>query len=213
MNGWTHAREALVSNWKRKASLKQFLHESEAIRYNRYSLYLNVPMLILSTLTTSSLFTSADINYYIIGTASLLVTTLGAIGQLVSFGKTSNHHLHSSREYSSIEIEIVEMLSRDPVDRTDSSTFISDLKSRMNNLNMLAPLISQSTVKKYASDIKEQMNELVQRPPHDEQAIDILSDENRRHNMIMGLPRSVQKKDVELSDMGLSVVENVLDNN
>lgn len=164
MSGWNEERTTLLKKWTRQCSVKAHVHDLSAKRYSTYTKVIDLPVVVLSVITTSSLLigigNSSEEAQYAIASVSLLGTVLSAASSFLSLGKRRDAHRQSSITYSSIALDVSEMLSRPVEERDVPQGYISNIRKRIEQLDSTSPLIPQTIADRYIRNVTNHIDDL-----------------------------------------------------
>jgi hypothetical protein len=147
--------EKVISDEGEKCLSYAWLHDRSQKKYNFLDTYINVPVVVLSTLAGSasigsdSLFKGFNQASTIIGLVSLLVGILQTLNSYFAFGKRSEGHRISTIQFSKIYnfIKIELSLPRDQ--RMKPEDLLKLVKEGLERLREVSPQIPDAIIKQY----------------------------------------------------------------
>ena len=152
---WSSQLEKVVADEGEKCLSYGWLHDKAAKKYNTLDTIINIPVIVLSTVTGSasigsqSLFSGSSVAPVIIGLVSLFVGVLNTLGSYFTWAKRSENHRLSSIAYNKhhnfIRIEL--SLPRDQRLRPEET--LKMIKEGLDRLNETAPEIPNDVIKQY----------------------------------------------------------------
>ena len=132
-----------------------WLHDRAQKKYNRLSNFINIPVIVLSTLAGSasigseSLFAGFPQASVIIGLVSILVGILGTLQSYFNFEKRTESHKIASIQYYKVYNFIKIELSLPRKDRTNVSDFLKLIKEDLERLKEISPIIPDEIIAEY----------------------------------------------------------------
>lgn len=152
---WSSQLEKVVADEGEKCLSYGWLHDKSAKKYNKLDTCINIPVIVLSTITGSasigsqSLFSGSSIAPVVIGLISLFVGVLNTLGSYFVWAKRSENHRLSAIAYNKhhnfIRIEL--SLPRDQ--RLRPEELLKIIKEGLDRLNETAPEIPNDIIKQY----------------------------------------------------------------
>lgn len=154
---WGSQIEKVIADEGEKALSWAFLHQHAQKKYNQLDIWINIPIIVLSTLTgtasvgSESLFNGSSIAPVIIGLVSLLVGVLNTLSSYFGWAKRTEGHrlcgIQYEKYHNFIRIEL--SLPRD--ERIAPSEFLKIIKEGFERLAETAPQIPDSVIAMYRS--------------------------------------------------------------
>lgn len=140
---WTSDIEELIKRWKDQTEKLAHIHqESGYINKTRYY-RLAIPSILLPfimTLVSQNLYTGTNDTSHIIDGAMFMTSSiLSALTLFFNYSQISEEHFQISSRYTDISNRIDSELARKRKFRTPSDVFITELKSRIENLGESSP--------------------------------------------------------------------------
>ena len=152
---WGCQIEKVIADEGEKALSWAFLHQHAQKKYNRLDIWINIPIIILSTLTGSasigseSLFKGNEIAPVIIGFISLFVGVLNTLSSYFAWAKRTEGHRLCGIQYEKYHNFIRIELSLPREERIDPSEFLKIIKEGFERLAETAPQIPDSVIAMY----------------------------------------------------------------
>jgi hypothetical protein len=152
---WSSQLEKVVADEGEKCLSYGWLHDKAAKKYNKLDTIINIPVIVLSTITGSasigsqSLFNGSSIAPVIIGLVSLFVGVLNTLGSYFVWAKRSENHRLSSISYNKHHNFIRIELSLPRMQRLRPEEMLKMIKEGLDRLNETAPEIPNDVIKEY----------------------------------------------------------------
>jgi hypothetical protein len=158
---WNSQLEKVISENGEKCLSYQWLHDRAHKKFNRLSVYLNIPIIVLSTLAgalsvgSNSLFGDFPASSYIIGSISIFVGILNTFLTYFAFETRSESHrncmIQYGKTYDFIKIE----LSLPREQRTVPNDFLKMIRDLDQRLKEMSPAIPDDIIKLYKLQFKD----------------------------------------------------------
>jgi len=167
LNGWSSEQERLMAEWSDIAICYRWIHDQSEKIFHSKSLWINLPVIILSTLGgtanfgVQSLFESETIKKYAsfgIGGISLLAGLLTTIGNYLRYAQLEESHRVASVSWGKFQRLIAIELAMNPNDRIDSLDFLKICRAELDRLIEQSPPIPKDAINKFRQkfgDIKD----------------------------------------------------------
>jgi hypothetical protein len=152
---WGSQIEKVIADEGEKALSWAFLHQHAQKNYNRLDIWINIPIIVLSTLTgtasvgSESLFNGNEIAPVIIGLVSLLVGVLNTLSSYFGWAKRTEGHRLCGIQYEKYHNFIRIELSLPRYERMPPSEFLKIIKEGFERLAETAPQIPDSVIAMY----------------------------------------------------------------
>ena len=160
---WDENSENLVKSWGQAAQFYRLLNEQTAYVYHRRDRWFGIPVIVLGTVTTSTMFIQMDtcdnVKSIISGVLSLCCTLLTALGKFFSYHEMENLHNKNAQLYDSVVLDIQEQMCLPRSHREDAITFMHGIKRRMRELKQVST-IPQSVFKQYIQNVDHHFQNL-----------------------------------------------------
>ncbi len=153
---WVIQHEILLKKWGLQAQYLHIMYKKAASVVHRKSQLLDIPMIVLCAVTTSSIFMQMDqcnqTSQIVIGVFSLLTTVVTALARFSDFPQQTTIFNNASNSYGNLVLDIQEQLSRPREERQPVHDFVNQVKVSMRTLNTLPP-VPNDILRQYLSDI------------------------------------------------------------
>ena len=157
---WNDALEKLLCEEAEKCSGLAWLHTKSELFYTGRNNLLQIPIIVLSTITgaasvgSSTLFPGrADVSSVVLGGVSILVSVLGMLSSHYSFSKRAEGHKLGSIQYAQIHrtINIEMSLPRDQ--RMHPKQLLRFIKDDLKRLMENIPRVPENIIAEYKNTI------------------------------------------------------------
>jgi hypothetical protein len=158
---WNSQLEQVISKEGEKCLSYSWLHNRAEKKYNALDVWVNVPVIVLSTLAGSasigsdSLFNGWEFASVIIGIISILVGIINTLGSYFAWGKRSEGHricsISYNKAYNFVKIELA--LPRPQ--RTPPDEFLKLIKNELERLKEISPAIPDDIIAEYKNSFSE----------------------------------------------------------
>jgi hypothetical protein len=156
LNGWTSEQERLMADWSDIASCYRWLHDKSEKTYHNKTLWINLPVIILSTLGGTANFgiqslfendeTAKKYASFGIGGISLLAGMLTTVGNYLRYAQLEESHRVASISWGKFQRLLAVELALNPDDRMDSMDFLKICRSDLDRLIEQSPPIPKEAV-------------------------------------------------------------------
>jgi hypothetical protein len=157
---WNHQLEKVISENGERCLSYEWLHNRAYKKFNRLSVYINLPVIILSTLAgalsvgSNSLFGDFPQAQYIIGAISILVGILNTLLTYFAWESRAEAHrismIQYAKTYQFVKIELA--LPRDQ--RTKPEDFLKMIRDANERLKEISPIIPDDIINQYKLTFK-----------------------------------------------------------
>ena len=156
LNGWSREQEVLMAEWSDLAMCYRWLHDKSEKYYHSKTLWINLPVIILSTLGGTanfgiqSLFSDDMTKKYAsfaIGGVSLFAGLLTTIGNYLRYAQLEESHRVASIAWGKFQRLIAVELALNPDDRIDSLDFLKICRADLDRLIEQSPPIPEESIK------------------------------------------------------------------
>jgi len=154
-NGWFKEQEQLMAEWSDVAMCYRWLHDNTEKIYHYKTLWINLPVIILSTLSgtanfgISSIFTDDTMKKYAsfaIGSVSLFAGILTTIGNYLRYAQLEESHRVASISWGKFQRLIAIELALNPMERMDCMDFLTICRSDLDRLIEQSPPIPKQAI-------------------------------------------------------------------
>lgn len=152
---WNSQLEKVISDQGEKCLSYSWLHDRAEKKYNTLDVWVNVPVIVFSTLAGSasigseSLFQGFAQASVIIGIISIMVGILNTLGSYFAWGKRCEAHRISSISYNKAFNFMKIEMSLPRNQRTEPNEFLKLIKNELERLKEISPQIPDSVIKEY----------------------------------------------------------------
>ena len=147
---YTPRLEALLHDESKKADVLAAMHTLAYIWFNKCSIAVNLPVIVLTSvigfLLTLTLFPNQDT---FLGALSIGVSVLKTIDNYFSWTKRSESHRMVAMSYAKLSKTIKIQLALDAPNRTSPNEMLAILKNDLQNLSESSPVIPQRVLLEY----------------------------------------------------------------
>ena len=159
LNGWCKEHERLMAEWSDISVCYRWIHDQAEKYHHIRSLWINLPVIILSTLGGTanfgiqSLFSDDTIKKYAsfgIGGISLLAGLLTTVGNYLRFAQLEEAHRVASIAWGKFQRLIAIELALHPNERMDALDFLKVCRVDLDRLIEQAPPIPKSCINKFS---------------------------------------------------------------
>ena len=156
LNGWTKEQERLMSEWSDIAMCYRWLHDRAEKYYSSKSKWINLPVIILSTLGGTanfgiqSIFSSdsqKQLASFAIGTISLVAGILTTVGNYLRYAQLEESNRIASIAWGKFQRLIAVEISLHPNERIDSLDFLKICRADLDRLIEQSPPIHSDAIK------------------------------------------------------------------
>lgn len=155
-NGWSKEQERLMAEWSDIASCYRWLHDKSEKIFHSNTLWINLPVIILSTLGGTanfgiqSLFENDEnakkYASFGIGGISLLAGMLTTVGNYLRYAQLEESHRVAGIAWGKFQRLIAVELALNPNDRMDSLDFLKICRAELDRLIEQSPPIPKKSI-------------------------------------------------------------------
>ena len=156
LNGWTKEQERLMSEWSDIAMCYRWLHDHSEKIYHSKTLWINIPVIVLSTLGGTANFgiqsifsddATKQLASFAIGGVSLLAGLLTTINNYLRYPQLEESNRVASIAWGKFQRLIAVELSLHPDERMDSMDFLKVCRSDLDRLIEQSPPIPPPAIR------------------------------------------------------------------
>lgn len=161
LNGWTKEQERLMAEWSDIALCYRWLHDQSEKIFHTKTLWINLPVIVLSTLGGSANFgvqslfagdeTALKYSSFVIGSISLLAGIMTTVGNYLRYAQLEESHRVASIAWGKFQRLIAVELALNPNDRMDSLDFLKICRSDLDRLIEQSPPIPRNAISIFES--------------------------------------------------------------
>ena len=167
-------REELLRGWLLHAHKCRERQELAARRNETYRYWLGGPAIILSTIVGTSVFATLEsqVDFWfkvVLGLVSMSSAVLASLQTFYNFAARAETHRVAAIRYKIIIRELQQLLTGSAKLLPDKSDFLDDLRQRLDDLELEAPVVAESIYGQIEElynnvEIEDQVAELVNNP-------------------------------------------------
>ena len=155
LNGWTTEQERLMSEWSDIAMCYRWLHDHSEKIYHSKTLWINIPVIVLSTLGGTANFgiqsifsddTTKKLASFAIGGVSLFAGLLTTINNYLRYPQLEESNRVASIAWGKFQRLIAVELSLHPDERMDSMDFLKVCRADLDRLIEQSPPIPPQAI-------------------------------------------------------------------
>lgn len=151
---WNDALEQLICNEAEKASGLSWLHNKAEAHYSRLANFLQIPVIVLSTITGFlSGATIEGLPNIALGAISISVGVLGTINSYFGFQRRAEGHKLGATQYSAIHKTLAIEMSLPRTQRQPPKVLLKLIKDELARLAEILPRIPDGIILLYKKEI------------------------------------------------------------
>lgn len=156
---WNDALEMLLCNEAEKCAGLAWLHTRSEVIHSKRANFLQIPMIILSTVTgavsvgSEQLFGNSQYSSVGIGAVGILVGILGTLNSYFAFSKRAEGHRLGATQYGLIHRAIMIEMALPRNQRTIPKVMLRMIKDELKRLQEVLPRVSEEAIAAYKREI------------------------------------------------------------
>jgi hypothetical protein len=162
-NKWTRDQEELLAKWADKALCYRWLHDLSERKFNDLNNRVQIPVIILSTLTgainvgINSIFPPNLVVYGSFGLGAISISTgiITTIGNFLRYAQKMEGHRVASLQWAKFHRNISAELAIHPDQRVDSIEFFTIKRAELDRLVDSAPQIPSDIIEKFENKFRD----------------------------------------------------------
>ena len=156
LNGWSKEQEQLMSEWSDIAMCYRWLHDNSEKIYHAKNLWINLPVIILTTLGGTASFgvqsvfsdpVSKQYASFAIGSVSLFAGILTTVGNYLRYAQLEESNRVASIAWGKFQRLIAIELAMNPNERMDAIDFLKICRADLDRLIEQSPPIPTEAIK------------------------------------------------------------------
>lgn len=158
---WDSSVEKLLSIIADEAQIKSILHHNCHLYYRRWSLFIQIPVILLSTVTGGGNFISTsaflipfkDQLIFILGAVSLFIAFISSVYKALGLDSIVEGHRLSALSWNKLYNDVRDQVIMAPPNRQNIGDFMRVIKGDYDRLIEISPMIPTS----FVSDVKKKI--------------------------------------------------------
>jgi len=155
LNGWTKEQERLMAEWSDIALCYRWLHDRSEKHFHSKTIWINLPVIILSTLGGTANFgiqsifssdSSKQLASFVIGGISLTAGLLTTIGNYLRYAQLEESNRVASIAWGKFQRLIAVEIALHPNERIDSLDFLKICRAELDRLIEQSPPIPTESI-------------------------------------------------------------------
>jgi len=146
-SGWTSEVDALLGNWRNRVYAAQSAYYQQAERLWRWHYLLGIPMILMSTIVSSSIFADKSggfgIPTVVTGALGGLIAILASLQTFLKLAETATRNTAAADWYSSIRRDIEQLQALPRNLRGDARARLDSIRKDINKAGQNAPSIGE----------------------------------------------------------------------
>jgi hypothetical protein len=152
---WNPALEDIIKKEAETAESFFWLHNKASAWALRRNDGLQIPVIVLSSITGFLSATTNLVPQLALGSISVLVGILGTINSYYKFAQRGQLHATTAQLYMKLYKHLEVELSLPIHQRTDAGVLLKDLREKMTRISELAPEVPQQIINQYKQEFKD----------------------------------------------------------
>jgi hypothetical protein len=156
---WDSSTEKLLSVIADEAQIRSILHHNCHLHYKFWSTLIQIPVIVLSTITGGGNFISSSFAPYkdmlimIIGGISIFIAAISTVYKYLDLDKIVEGHRLSSHNWNKLYNDIRNQLTITVQNRQSAADLLRIIKGDYDRLNEISPIVPQT----FVADVKEKI--------------------------------------------------------
>jgi hypothetical protein len=168
---WSSQVEDILAAEGEKCRCLSWIHTRCETEMSRYNTFIQVPVIVLSTLAGTASVGSATlfagqttVSSIVIGLVSISVGIMNTLGGFFNFAKRAESHRIAHLHYSKISTKISIELSLPRLERISAESLLNYVRESMERLAETTPLAPEKILNNFNREFKELKNEIAMPP-------------------------------------------------
>ena len=144
---WIPEADKLLEEWRNRAYAAQSAYYLMAERFTMWNYLLGIPVVTLSGLVGTAIFSNLDANVpagrWVIGSVSVLAAILSSLQTFLRLSESATHFGVAADWYSAIRRDAEELLALPRDLRGDARSCLDSIRQEMNKVGQKAPALSE----------------------------------------------------------------------
>lgn len=153
---WTRAQEVLLVEWSDKAACYRWLHESTERYYEHISMWLTIPVIVMTTIAGTSNFAVSTLKEpmniaanYTIGGMTLVSGVISTLSKFLRIGEKVESHRAASLSWGKLNRLISSELSLRRDQRVNCQDFLKISRAEIDRLIEMSPIIPEHIIDEF----------------------------------------------------------------
>jgi hypothetical protein len=148
-SAWTPRVEQLLQSWHKRVYAAQTAYYDEAERFRRRNYQLGIPVVIVSSLVGTAVFSDVG-SKWLVGSVSILAAVMASLQTFLKFGENATLHGSAADWFAAIRRDIEEVLALPPHLRGKPKTCLDSIRQEMNRAGQKSPELGEHLWRKMA---------------------------------------------------------------
>lgn len=161
-----------LERWRNGIKIAHNSHKQAAVRYCRYGRLLGIPVVILSAVVGTTVFTSisspseySTTLQIFAGILSMAATVLSSLHTFLNYGEVSERHREASVKYGNLRREVEQVLCfNESYNQEDLESVMKNLRSKWDGMDLEAPNIPKDIHTSVRNEVMKQYEESKKHP-------------------------------------------------
>lgn len=165
---WKPEHNIILAEWADKAMCYRWLHFKSYNKYNSYSTWFTIPVIIISTLTGTANFAGDKIQWAytssVIGAFNIIAGIISTIQHFLKVNELNEAHKFASLAWDKFYRNIKVELSKRPEDRMSAYHMLKMYKEEYDRLMETCPVINDDIINMFKKSFKDNILSSVTKP-------------------------------------------------